>query len=135
MKWKYVEPLINPNAVVTFLEKEHITIPRDVIDFIVCHNGGRPEKSLFDTDKGREYVFDGLFSYNADDSECIFKIYEGELRDNLKKDGLFPIGMDPAGDMICVNYGDNNKFVLYRMETGKIEYIAENVGDLEKELY
>ncbi len=135
MEWKYVEPLKKPKAVKEFLKKQGLELPQTLVEFIVQHNAGRPKKNCFDTNKSRECVFDGVFSYNEDDTENIYGIYAGELKDRLKKSKLFPIGLEPSGDLICVDLGDKNQLKLYRMESGEVEFIAETIEVLTNKLY
>ena len=135
MEWKYNEPLENPKAIKEFLNKEGLKIPCDVISFIARHNGGRPKKNLFDTDKSKECIFDGVFSYNYNDPECIYNLYEGELKEILNGLKLFPIGMNPSGDLICLKYEDDNSICLFRQESRNVEYIADSISDFEKSFY
>ena len=104
-------------------------------DFIVKHNAGRPVVNRFDTDKRKECVFDGLFSYNKKDAENIYGIYEGELKKLLKKAGLFPIGMEPGGDLICVDIKKDGEICMFGMENGEVEFIAESISEMMNKLY
>lgn len=135
MKWKYVEPLKDANAVQKFLAKEKIQMPDELISFIAQHNGGRPEINRFDTNKRKECVFDGVFSYNEEDPENIYGIYVGELRETLKQQGVFPIGMNPSGDLICVELNNKGRIILVRMESGEHELIGENINEVLNKLY
>lgn len=135
MEWKYVEPLKNPQAVKVFLKKQGLDLPQDVVSFIVQYNAGRPKINRFDTNKSKECVFDGIFSYNEDDIENIYSVYVGELKETLKKAKLFPIGLEPGGDLICVDLGDRNRLKLYRLESGDAELVAESVEALINKLY
>lgn len=135
MEWKYIEPLKKSNAVESFLNNHGVVLSKEIVAFIVKHNAGRPSVNRFDTDKSKECVFDGVFSYNEEDSENIYGIYEGELKESLKKDNLYPVGMEPGGDLICVDLKDKAKIKLFRMESGEIEFVAENLGEMLDQLY
>ena len=135
MKWKYVEALKNKNAIIDFLNEQEISLPDDIITFISEHNAGSPENNRFDTNVHKECVFNEVPSYNEDDPGNIYGIYAGELRDVLRKHGLFPIAIDPGGDLICVDMTDQNKIVLLRTENDRREFISENIDGLLNKLY
>ena len=65
----------------------------------------------------------------------IYGIYVGELRDTLKQQGVFPIGMNPSGDLICVEVNDKRRIVLLRMESGEHELIGDNINEMLNKLY
>lgn len=135
MEWKYVEPLKNPQTVKDFLEKQCVALPDEVVSFIVQHNAGRPKVNRFDTDKSKECIFDGVFSYNVEDPENIYNVYTGNLQKTMQEKSLFPLGLNPSGDLICIDIGDNNRIKLYRMENDEIELIVNNIAELENKLY
>ena len=119
-KWKYVKPLKNEDSVSSFLLKQGIVIPHNLIHFLEVHNGGRPQESTFITASGREHVFKCLLSYNDDDVETIYKVYPG----NFKSANLLPLGSDASGNFICYDY-INEKYVVLLHETGKCESIFQ----------
>ena len=135
MEWKYIEPLEKANSVEIFMKDHELALPKEVVSFIVKHNAGRPVVNRFDTDKRKECVFDGLFSYNEKDAENIYGIYKGELKKLLKKAGLFPIGMEPGGDLICVDIKKDGEICMFGMENGEVEFIAESISEMMNKLY
>ncbi len=135
MEWKYIEPLEKVNAVENFLKNQGVAMPKEIVKFIVKHNAGRPAVNRFDTKKRKECVFDGVFSYNEKDPENIYGIYKGELKESLKKAGLFPFGMEPGGDLICVDIKNKGRICIFGLESGEVEFIAGNINDMMNKLY
>lgn len=118
LSWKYVKPIKEPEAVHNFLNKYKIVLPEELIQCITENNGGRPSQKLFDTDKGKEYVFKSLLSYNEEDTECIYKVFP-EL---FYGTALYPIGTDASGNFICFDIAEQ-KYALLKHETNAKEYI------------
>ena len=119
LTWKYVKTLKDPDVVNKFLRKYDIVLPQTLLDCIVQNNGGRPSKKDFTTDKGREYVFKSLLSYNIEDAECIYDVYPSLF----KATSLYPIGTDASGNFICYDW-NTQKYVLLKHETNTIENIV-----------
>ena len=122
LTWKYVKPLKNQRAVEIFLSKYQISLPITLIQCLSVNNGGRPSKKIFDTDKGKEYVFKSLLSYNEDDKECIYNVYPNLF----KGTSLFPIGTDAGGNFVCYDTS-MDKYVLFKHETNTLETVVWNI--------
>lgn len=133
MEWRYIKPLKDKDAVEKFLNKEHVELSESLKSFIEIHNNGRPEKSRFKTEK-TERVFKKLFSYNEEDKENIFSIYKGWLREVLSGANLFPLGIDPAGNIIGVTANRGN-IVYFNLDMETTEYIAEDWENFLAKLY
>ena len=131
-QWKYITPVQDPSIISSFTSKNNIHLPDSALKFIISHNGGRPVKNRFDTNRVKGNQFDGLFSYNRNDSDNIFNIYTGEFKRELQKRNLYPLGMTPNGDTICIKF---NKIVLFRNETHTIEFISINFNGFINNLY
>ncbi len=114
--WKYVKPLKNENVVDEFLNKYKVVLPMPLVQCLIAYNGGRPSEKLFYTNNGNEYVFKSLLSYNADDVECIYKVYPHLFRGT----SLYPIGTDSAGNFVCYDT-INEWYVLLKHETSQQE--------------
>lgn len=102
--WKYVKPLKAKDDVKSFLKENSIDLPGCLVSLIENNNGGRPSAKDFITSDGVEHVFKSLLSYNADDSEPIYSIYD----EVFSKTSLYPIGTDPAGNFICFDRKERN---------------------------
>lgn len=119
LTWKYVKALKNQDTVDEFLRKYNITLPTELVKCVTVNNGGRPSVKIFDTDKGKEYVFKALLSYNADDTESIHTVYP-KLFEGMK---LFPIGSDTSGNFVCYDLV-TGEYVLWKHETNSKEVIV-----------
>jgi cell wall assembly regulator SMI1 len=127
--WKYVKKLTNDNAVEEFERKNQISFPEDLKQCIKMHNGGRPSRNIFDTDKTKERMFKTLLSFNNNDVENIDKYFH-VIQTKLKN--LLPFASDPGGNFLCIQ---NNKVVLYLHDTGNIEKVADSFSEFLKNLY
>jgi len=127
--WKYVKPLINKAAVEDFEKKYNVSFPSDLKQGIKVNNGGRPDKSTFDTNKTTERVFKTLLSFNEEDVETIYKYFPIIHREITS---LLPFASDPGGNFLCLKDG---KVVLYLHEIGDIESVAISFTELMDKLY
>lgn len=128
MEWKYVKTL-RDNSVFENIEKIYnVEIPTYLKDLITKYNGGRPEKTLFDTQKSKERVLQGLISFNKEDKANIF-IYE-----ELLKKGYIPFAVTEFGDVVCIN-NKNKSVELYLHENETIENICDNIKNFFKILF
>lgn len=116
--WKYVKPLRTVSEAKELWKRYKIILPVELERCLLNNNGGRPSVFLFDTNGGKEYVFQSLFSYNKEDRSNIYNVYPGEFENT----SLFPIGLEAAGNIIC--YDMSKKiYVLWNHESGKCENI------------
>ena len=128
MEWKYVKPL-KDHAIFKNIEKTYnVEIPNYLKELIISFNGGRPEKTLFDTQKSKERVLQGLISFNKEDKANIF-IFE-----ELLKKGYIPFAITEFGDVICIKI-DNESIELYLHELDKFEYVCDNIEKFLNILY
>ena len=128
MEWKYVKPL-KDNSVFENIEKIYnVEIPIYLKELITKYNGGRPEKSIFDTKKSKERVLQGLISFNKEDKANIF-IYE-----ELLKKGYIPFAITEFGDLVCIN-NKNKNVELYLNENETIESICDSIEVFDHKLY
>lgn len=118
LTWKYVKPLHDNQAVTVFLQKNSVTLPEDLVDFLTSNNGGRPSEKLFNTDKGKGYVFKSLLSYNDEDKENIGKVYPRLFEGTT----LYPIGSDASGNFVCYDMV-SKQYILLKHETNSREII------------
>ena len=119
-EWKYVKPLENNSTVKTFLERNEVELPNDLVKLLEKYNGGRPSNKVIITDTKMEYVFKSLMSFNSEDIGSIYNVYPELFGDS----SLFPFGSDAAGNFVCFDT-KSQSFVLYNHETDKTEKIVE----------
>lgn len=128
ISWKYTKDLENENSIEEIEGKYDIEIPNALKEEITKHNGGRPDKNLFNTCKNVEKVFKCLLSYNKEDKENIYMCI------NFFEKRYIPFGITEFGDMICINTGLGT-VELYLHELDKFENVCEDVEEFFKELY
>lgn len=119
MEWKYVKKL--SCSVGDVLSSYQVKLPKDVVNMIEKNNGGRPKSPYFDTEKSKDHVFKSLLSYNKEDRETIYDYYSLVEFDEFN---LYPIGMDSAGNFVCINLLNFN-LVMLNHENNKIEKITK----------
>lgn len=125
--WKYVKKLENQNLVKDFLKENDISLPNEIIAFIEKNNNGRPLKPFFNTQTQKEQVFKSLLSYNKNDLDNIYDIYDNEIN-------LLPFATDSAGNIIFIDLIDFSiKFTF--LETDKVEVLAKSLQEFLDDLY
>jgi len=131
LTWKYVKKLKNKKAIENFENENKIKLPIDIIECVKKNNGGRPNKKTFDTENSKERVIKNLLSFNSDDLETVYSIFEVL---NKEDNRLFPIASDPSGNYICYDLM-NKKIVLWLHETNKVENISNDFSEFLDALY
>jgi hypothetical protein len=122
IQWKYVSPLKDESSLERVEIKYAFPIPDDLKDCIIKNNGGVPVPSSFDFGENKNKAFGGLLSYNEGDADSIYDyvgLFEIKDKRGLK---MLPIGIDPAGNFICVQ---DKKIVFYAHETDEIYHICD----------
>lgn len=114
--WKYTYNKISIDDVKETLKSTGFDFPIDYIECVAINNGGHVEPMLFDVE-GIERVFGSLLSFNPESEEFILETYD-EYKEVLPSE-LFPIGVDPAGNLICFDFrdhGDQPRVVFWEHE-------------------
>ncbi len=127
--WNYVKPLKSDRAVASFCNEKGVRLPSELIAFLEAHNGGRPSEKAFDTDLESGYVFNSLLSYNEGDPYDIHGVYSDFYADS----GLYPVAIEAAGNMICLDLRKGG-FVLHNHETDGLERVVAASCDTFAEL-
>ena len=132
MDWKYVKAL-NSNELIDDYEC--------MVKYVFCdsfkkcimeHNGGRPSMRIFDTDKAKEREQKSFLSFNKDDRETVWKIFDWN-KDELT-DKYIPFAIDNFGNLICFD-ASNDKIVFVNHEDMTIEMIANDFDTFLNGLY
>lgn len=132
MNWKYVKPLKKTDSIYDFEESEKVEFPDSYIATVKKFNGGRPEKSIYDTDKTKERTIKSLLSFNDDDRETIRRTAE-----NLKEElngKYIAFASDNFGNLICFDKKDMS-VVFFDLETLNTEKIANDFSAFLDKLY
>ena len=130
MKWKYVKKLEDISELKNFEFENSCKLPVDLEKCVVCNNGGRPEKKVFDTDKSEGRMIKRLLSFNYGEVENIWDAFNVMQKE---ASGLVPFAVDPGGNYICFQKNDH-KIYLWLHETNTTEYVAESFKDFLNKL-
>ncbi|NBJ14839.1 MAG: SMI1/KNR4 family protein [Dehalobacter sp. 4CP] len=133
--WKYVKTLNNKKDIKRFEEIIHKVLPSDYKEIVGNYNGGRPDKSAVMLQSKREVVFKTLLSFNKEDKENIFAVYDW-VGSQLQK-GLIPFAIDPAGNYFCFDYNNNKNgsVVFWNHENQQYILICNTFTQLLENMY
>ena len=106
-----------------------ICLPQDIKDIVKKYNNGRPSVSSFDSPIGKEHEIKKLISFKKDDIENIYQMKNLLSAIDIS---LFPIALDPAGNIICYQ---NGKIVYWLHETDEVYPLANSFSDFLSKLY
>lgn len=118
--WKYTYNQISTDDVKEILKSTGFDFPLDYIECVAMNNGGHVEPMLFDVE-GIERVFGSLLSFNHESEGFILET-NNEYKDTFPSE-LFPIGIDPGGNLICFDYKNHeeNPIVVFWKHEGAWE--------------
>ena len=132
MEWKYVKEL---KTVDLIDEYEHLVKYGFCDSFrkcVIANNGGRPSKKIFDTDKVKERELKSFLSFNKEDRETVWKIFDWN-KDELS-DKYVPFGIDNFDNLICFD-ANNDNVIFVNHEDMSIETIADDFDGFMNSLY
>lgn len=132
MEWKYVKPLSSVENISEFETLVNYTFPSDFKQCIEENNGGRPNKRAFDTTVCKERELKSFLSFNHDDKETVWKIFDWNKDELSGKYIAFAI--DHFGNLICFNSA-NDEIIFLNHENTSVELIAENFTEFLNNLY
>ena len=130
LTWKRVKFLKNEENIRLIESESGVKLPVEITTCIKQNNGGRPNKDTFNTHESQERVFKSLLSFNEDDVETVFKVFN-MLR--MENPNIIPFASDPGGNYIC--YDPRDGIVLWLHETNTVEKITDNFTDFLSKLY
>ena len=132
MNWKYIKPLINEESISEYQNLVNYTFPKDFIDTIKLYNGGRPENKYFTTSINKERVLKSFLSFNHNDIETVWKVFDN--LDDIIKTKYVPFAMDNFGNLIC--FAKNNQNIIFLdYETLQEENICRSFNTFLNILY
>ena len=132
MEWKYVKTLLSAGCIDEFERLVRYTFPDEFKNCILCNNGGRPNKRVFDTNIQQERAIKSFLSFNKEDRETVWKIQDWNKEELSGKYVAFAI--DNFGNLVCFDIS-NNKIIFYNHENGNIVQIADNFAEFMERLY
>ncbi len=123
----------------------NIQFPDDYRRFLLAHNGGRPEPSVFDIIEGESAFTDSMVDwfYCIDPGDYHFHIVKKAkvFKDRMPPE-FIPIGCDPGGNQICLVVAGEDKGMIFfwdheqEMDEGEpptydnLFFIADSIDDL-----
>ncbi len=135
MNWKYVKPLVSEDLIKEFEKEHNFKFDESFVDCVKNNNGGRPEKTVFDTHKTKKRDIKTFLSFNKEDKETIWKINEKEIVRPEYMAGtdskLIAFAVDNFGNYICFLKDAENagNVVFINRKTNDLEYIAKNFDE------
>lgn len=132
MEWKYVKRLEDESLIDQFAKMVCCSFSPEFLKCVKEHNGGRPSKRCFDTDRGKGRVLKSFLSFNRQDKENVWDMLEWEKED--LGENLLPFAIDPAGNLICLKKTDG-AVVFLNHETGGTELAAASFAEFLGKLY
>ena len=132
MEWKYIKELKSLDLI-----DDYECLVKDVFcdsfrKCVIANNGGRPSSKVFDTDVSKERELKSFLSFNKDDRETVWKIFEWNKEELTNK--YVPFAIDNFGNLICFD-ASNDKIVFINHEDMSVEFIADNFDSFMSGLY
>lgn len=122
IKWEFFHPLKKGTEIGNFQIEYAYGIPGDLKALLEKHNGGVPDKQVFDSPR-EGMVFANLLSFNKDDAETVHMVLGHFLEDGRLT--MLPFGTDGFGNLICCKKG--GEIVFWNHESGLIEHISNDI--------
>ena len=132
MEWKYVKQLKTVELINDFECMVKYAFCEAFRRCVMVNNGGRPAKKLFDTDKAVQRQLKSFLSFNKEDRETVWKIFQWN-REELT-DKYVPFAIDGFGNLICFD-ANNDRVVFIDHETMAVEVIAKDFDAFMAALY
>lgn len=132
MKWKYVKELKTTHFIDEYERLVKYVFCESFRNCVIINNGGRPDRKIFDTDKVKERELKSFLSFNKEDRETVWKIFEWNKKELANR--YIPFGIDHFGNLICFD-ADTDKVVFVNHEDLSTESIAENFDSFLDGLY
>lgn len=122
LEWEYADAEVSETKIKEIGLQLGFQLPQDYIDCVKINGGASVLPEEFNVGNV-ERCFGSLFSFDEESSEYIVKKYE--IYKLALPQNVFPIAIDPAGNLICLDYKNNteNPIVVF--------WEHENVGEKE----
>ncbi len=130
MEFKYIKPLDNKNLISEFENEAEHKFSNNFVVFVMKNNGSRPSNSVFYSNQNQERVMKSFLSFNKQDRETIWKMWNASNNDFKVK--MIPFAIDHFGNLIC--FDKNNAVVFYDHETETIEFVANDFDEFMNSL-
>ena len=132
MEWKYVKPLSSEDDINEFECLVKYAFPEAFRECMKKYNGGRPEKKIFETDTSQERALKSFLSFNKNDRETVWKIYEWNKQELADRYVAFAV--DNFGNLICFDANNDNIVFLNHEDLG-VEKVADDFIEFINKLH
>ena len=132
MEWKYVKKLKSVELINDYECLVKYVFSDSFRKCVIDNNGGRPEKRTFDTDKVKERELKSFLSFNKEDRETVWKIFEWNKEELINK--YIPFAIDNFGNLICFD-ANNDQIVFVNHEDTSVEKISNSFDAFLESLY
>ncbi|HEU4323598.1 MAG TPA: SMI1/KNR4 family protein [Roseiflexaceae bacterium] len=102
----------NQEELKLFEDEFNISLPEKYKNFIITHNGGRPEKGIFQIQSMDDIgILNWFFGVNVKSNYDLAK----HIRDYKEylPSGIIPVAEDPGGNFICISVEPENRGAVY----------------------
>lgn len=97
--WKYTIELDNSNVFEEIEMQRRIKLPDEFKDFIREHNASTPSMYRFMAGSD-ERILGSILCFNRNEPDCDLVF---DALDSINDNNLFPFGIDPFGNYICLS--------------------------------
>jgi len=130
INWSFSTPVTDVNIIDLVESNFTISIPDELRELILKHNGGYPSLSRCNIPGFGETDFKMLLSYNEDDDESIFDVMDYFVKKYHKR--VIPFASDSGSGYFCVK----DDYIVYVAETIDSPIpICENINQLLNNLF
>ncbi|WP_205881322.1 SMI1/KNR4 family protein [Leucobacter viscericola] len=119
--WQFADRDVTLEEIAAIQQELGVELPSDYVTCIRKNNGASAEPDLFELETGEQKVFGTLLSFDRESEEFVLDVFNDHKA--ALPAGAIPIAFDPAGNLICFDYGgdDANPAVVF--------WNHENAGD------
>ena len=129
--WKYIKPLSNEESIAAFERMTAFALPESFKVCVKQYNGARPKCRAFDTEKQIKREMKSLLSFNRDDRETVWGMYDASYTEH--KGQYIPFAIDHFGNLIC--FDRSGQIVFIDHETLNVELVAPSFEKFMDDLY
>jgi len=91
-------------------QRTGFSLPSDYVDCVLKNNGGRPHPCAFDLEHRKAVVFEALLRVDAQAGLGTLRVME--LLEGRLPASAVPIGRDPFGNLICLDFTDPGRCAI-----------------------
>lgn len=132
MRWRYVKKLTSVKLIDEFERLVKYKFCESFRKSVLNNNGGRPSKNCFLKEKSEERVLKSFLSFNKEDKENVWYMFEWLEKEIKKK--YIPFAIDNFGNLVCFDKS-NDKIVFVNNDNMSVQIVADTFDDFLKTLY